>query len=467
MSYLTVSSLKKSCQYLVFLVPTFLVGCMTPILEQQYHPPLKSFEDEMTQSLNRKLIKDGFEVIPENSVKESGHTYQDISSNLFYLEYKDNGEKYGTKQLDVINRAIATSNKPVYLVVYVNSWHNNANGDVKEQSPDPKYFPYLLARRSFQKLDMNVIGVYVGWRGEQYKYPPFTWLSAESTAKVADVIGKKGHLRADVISLVDSVQMNNHSGHSLIMGKSFGGRILSLAFRDDLAKTKSIKDWPLGDNSLLVTLNAAITADAFDGIHKKMPGTSADLQRPIWLNLTSQDDFVTKWLFPKAPLIGQNLSDDPKGSTNSSKKQAYGHHFPYLSHWVTVASSEIIPSGKVVTKINKTDERPECTKEDTAWFKIPIPVKDACGMNAYKGCVTRHKYEYEKSNRRYVTTLLPLCQGQGINKNLGYMWNFQTDSSVIDTGSGEGRKSSGKHNAFVQTTLGRMLDDMLFTAPEK
>lgn len=472
MSYPTISFSKKSCQYLIFLIPMFLVGCMTQLPHGPYHPSLSDYEAEVEKSRSEMKIVDGMSAVTKDSSEAEGHTYDATYSNRFYLEYDEEGKRFPeTKQLEVINRFITTSDKPVYLVVYVNSWHNNANDDLGEQSPDPKYFPYLLARRNFQNPNMNVVGVYIGWRGEKYKHAPLTWLSAKDRAMVADKIGKEGELRDDIIYLVNSVQQNNPSGYSLIMGKSFGGRILSRAFMDYLSQTKSVKDWPLGDHSLLVTLNPAIGADAFDRIYKKMPGpdlkAGLELQRPLWLNLTSDEDFATSWLFPQSRFIGKNLSDNIDGSAKLRKNQTIGHHFPYLSHWVTVNSSEIVPSEKVATKISKIDKRLECTKEDTPWFKIPIPVKDACGVDAYKGCVTRHEYKYEKSNRLHVTTLLPLCQGQGINKNLGYMWNFQTDSSVIDTGSAEGRKSSGKHNAYVQTTLGRMLDEMLFTAPEK
>ena len=49
------------------------------------------------------------------------------------------------------------------------------------------------------------------------------------------------------------------------------------------------------------------------------------------------------------------------------------------------------------------------------------------------------------------------------------MWNFHTDQSVIGYRPEEAKviKNSGKHNAYVQTILGRMADDMLFTSPEK
>ena len=84
---------------------------------------------------------------------------------------------------------------------------------------------------------------------------------------------------------------------------------------------------------------------------------------------------------------------------------------------------------------------------------------------------TRYLYENKNAksieNRYYTTVLRPLHDNS--NDTLGYMWNFQTDESVIGYSAEEARmiKNSGKHNSYVQTTLGRMADDMLFTTPEQ
>ncbi len=75
------------------------------------------------------------------------------------MEYNEEGKKFhGNTKLDIIKRAIATSEKPVYLVVHANSWQNNANSCV-DPSSDGVGFPHLLPERSFRNPKMNVIGV--------------------------------------------------------------------------------------------------------------------------------------------------------------------------------------------------------------------------------------------------------------------------------------------------------------------
>ena len=452
-------------KYIFISLCCFMMSSCVTIPDQAYHKILCSTEnscskmelDANIKPVTNMVIVNGVSTFREDQVKEeNGDTIEKTSFNLFYLEYDENGQKFeGTKQLDVIKRAIDTSNKPVYLIVYVNSWNNNASID--EPSPDSIGFPYLLARRSFQNKDMNIIGVYIGWNGKKYKHFPANILSVQNRAHVADAIGKKGELRADLTSLANNVQNNTHSGYSLIIGKSFGGRLLSRAFIQDLEQTESVEDWPLGSRSLLVTLNSAIGADAFDNIYKNMPGPNPEsglkLQRPLWINLTSEDDWITKIIFPKARFIGLYLSDNLR----SGNFKTIGHYRKYLSYDISIVN------GKAM------DEKPECNfinerpifEVNQPWFTIPLQ----------NGCDTRHLYENVKTagtdDRYYTTVLRPLWENS--YESLGYMWNFRTDKSLIDYSTEEAKiiKNSGKHNAYVQTTLGHMADDMLFTLPEK
>ena len=114
------------------------------------------------------------------------------------------------------------------------------------------------------------------------------------------------------------------------------------------------------------------------------------------------------------------------------------------------------------------------------WFKIPLqdPTYDQKNRGNAQKNVTSHfcdetRYVYENPNANgmnghyYTTVLRPLYHRS--EKKLGYMWNFRTDQSVIGYSPEEARviKNSGKHNSYVQTILGRMADDMLFTLPEQ
>ncbi|QOD13173.1 hypothetical protein IEE84_02415 [Psychrobacter sp. 28M-43] len=446
----------------------FILSSCATIPDQAYHK-IKCADDtacskaELDVKINpvtNMVVKNGWSVFTsEEVVITDTDQINRTSFNSFYLEYDEEGKKFeGNRQLDIIKHAIDTSDKPVYLVVYVHGWHNNADTSNKKSSFDTTAFPYLLARRSYQYPEMDVIGVYVGWRGAKYKFTPTALLTPLDRARAADFIGKEGEVRDDLVDLVNYVEKSAHSGYSLIMAHSFGSRLLSQAFMDDLANTKSIADWPLGRQSLLVNLNPAIGADAFDEIYSDMPGLGENLQRPLWINLTSKDDDTVKKIFPNARFLLQDLSGKPYSGVNDT----IGHYMPYLSHEVTVH--------------NKIDKNAECNfineeqilNNEKPWFEIPVRVGEEVV------CATRHLYLNKQSrnneSRYYTTVLRPLYENPTkiTERNLGYMWNFRVDESLIDHSDLEKEHSkNGKHNAFVQTTLGRMLDDMLFTPPEK
>ncbi|MDN3448092.1 hypothetical protein QL886_10625 [Psychrobacter sp. APC 3281] len=452
----------------------FILSSCATIPDQAYHKIACANPDACSKAeldsyidiepKNDYVVMNGWSILKRGKDKVEEDKVEETSFSIFYLEYNEDGEKFeGNRQLDIIKRAIETSDKPIYLNVYVNSWHNNAN--TKESSkitPEAKYFPYILARSSFRNPDMNVIGVYIGWQGEKYKYSPTKWITPKSVSDIADRIGGKGHLRADIISMVNNVQRNPHSGHTLIMGKSFGARLLSKAFINDLVQMKSIEDWPLGSRSLLVNLNPAIGANAFDKVFKNMPGKGSDVQRPIWLNMTSEDDKATNWIYSSARLIGQNLSDESVEIGMDKTHKAIGHYMPYLSHWVTVNKKNVLYGNK------------KCSPTSQKWFEIPLRDPNQDSQDEQTRICDETRYLYKNNldidgDTHYRTTIFKPLYYTAANdaENLGYMWNIQTDKSVIANGSADSIFSKGYHSADVQTILGRMLDDMLFTPPEK
>lgn len=389
-----------------------------------------------------------------DDLKSRGEDRKTPEYKLFYLEYDEKGHKLeDNRQFDLIKRAVETAEKPVYLIVFIHGWHNNASIDRTNRSLDTTGFPYMLAKRKFVHNNMDVIGVYVGWRGEKYKYNPAKNLFIKNRALVADSIGKKGELKEDLIALSNTVQEHSASGHALIMGHSLGGRLLSRVFLDEYSRMNNISDWRLGQRTLLVTLNAAIGADAFDGVISKIPNANERVARPLWINITSKDDTAIS-KFSYARYIGQNLSD----GYSLRKNVSIGNYLPYVSHEFAV--------------IHGIDDNPECDiidykiimENNPLWFKLPEPQDGACG--------TRHLYEYDsidlQGKDKHYTTMLKSISNNN-RKPLGYMWNFRTDKSVIDYSVEEAKvsKSLGTHNAFVQANLGRMLDDMLFTPPVK
>ena len=448
----------------------FILSACATISDQAYHKidcldkdTCSDVElDSYINPVTTIVIKNGLSAhkSDEASIEESDKI-KPTTFSLFYLEYDESGQKFeGDRQMAVIRRAIDTSDKPIYLVVYVHGWNNNADTTSAQKEFDTVTFPYLLARRSVQNPEMNIIGIYVGWRGAKYKYSPAKFLKPLDRARVADEIGSYGEVRGDLISLAKRVEKSTHSGYSLIIGHSFGGRLLSRAFINDLAGIKSIDDWPLGSQSLLMCLNPAISAKAFDEVFNKTAKTKASLQRPIWLNVTSKDDFTTRRLYPMARFIGQNLSTEP--STVNQTHKTIGHYEPYLSYELVIADQD------------KLSDTSHCNPDDDSWFEVPSRELKHNNSNnnhqANKAC-SDALYLYgnrsitNEEPRNKMTELIALYEKPA--KESGYIWNIRIDESMLEQGSAESVLRKGAHSADVRAVLGRMLDDMLFTPPEK
>ena len=60
------------------------------------------------------------------------------------------------------------------------------------------------------------------------------------------------------------------------------------------------------------------------------------VHRPLWIHLSSKDDWITKNIFPKARWTGQKLSD-------WGRKYTIGHYMPYVSHSITIERTNSLP----------------------------------------------------------------------------------------------------------------------------
>ena len=460
-------------KYIVVGLCCFILSSCATISDQAYHKidclnkeTCSDVElDTYINPVTTMVIKNGLSAHKSDDASiEKGDKIDPTVFGSFYLEYNERGQKFeGDRQMAVIRRAIDTSDKPIYLVVYVHGWNNNADTTSVQKEFDTVTFPYLLARRSFQNPDMNIIGVYVGWRGAKYKYFPAKFLTPLDGARTADTIGSYGEVRGDLIALAKRVEKSTHSGYSLIIGHSFGGRLLSRAFMDDLADIESIDDWPLGSRSLLMCLNPAISAKAFDKVFNKADENKAGLQRPVWLNVTSKDDFTTRRLYPLARFIGQNLSTEPVSANQTHK--TIGHYEPYLSYELIIAEKD------------KLSDKSHCSPNNDSWFEVPSRESKHNNSNnnshrtqANKAC-SEALYLYGNKSitngkqRSKMTELIALYENPA--REASHIWNIRMDESLLEQGSAESVLRKGGHSADVRTVLGRMLDDMLFTPPEK
>lgn len=371
--------------------------------------------------------------------------------------------------LDTIKKQKESSGRPLLVSVYVHGWHHDASPD----SENRKKYPNMLARYydSLKKINKNdednydVLGIYVGWRGESNKLPLLNSLTIGGRAKVADKVGKDSQLKAELNKIADTMRVDDRN-RMIVMGHSLGGRVLSRAFMSDL-KQGTVQ--PLGERVVITTVNPAIGAEAYLPLYVSN-NVSTESRVPTWVNFTSEDDWATKNTYKFAGSVGllRSHADDSKLCT----KQAVGHYQDYITHRVSVHSCgeencEPMPEAypgywqvkgysffalhydgldhnkeRLYPPVNQCVLMVEEPWTPGRGGDIQMETKGVCGDFA------KHIYTVDKE----AVKKIPMN---------GRLWNIFADKSVFDFSESSFWKVS-THNGYVQTDLTAMLVQLVF-----
>ncbi|AOO82982.1 hypothetical protein [Bosea vaviloviae] len=402
------------------------------------------------------------------------------------LEYRSDvdatAQRWQPQQMEaIVDRiaAIRRGGQQVYLVTFVHGWHHNAQEtrgreDAAPQNRNLRYFKHILAKSVAElaargSRNHRVVGVYVGWNGGDAT----SMLTIGDRARAADRIGTSNDFATDLSRLADAAGSSaaeaGAEGRMLVIGHSFGGRIVS---RFMLRQVAEGRGWaPLGPRTLVSTINPAIGADAFDAL-MALPPADTSLP-PSWVNFTSTDDYATGIVFSTAATIGR-VAIFGYGVTDrvlsASGYQAIGHYRPYVTHRLAidhfkaqekpglglVAVTQRGWPGPCHVALGEETYPPVLDGRRTDWFRIPTGVKTARKAVWFGGreteCVSRH----------YVSTLSTGGdEGRDLHSVPGRMWNVTGDRNLVDA-EGLNDTSTPLHNAFVQTLLTRMLLELTF-----
>ncbi|WP_126312615.1 hypothetical protein [Delftia acidovorans] len=402
--------------------------------------------------------------------------YRETHFQKAYLEYKEDGSPADPPQREAIRNFLRDRDRsrPLFVTVYVHGWHHNANTDTADEGSNAIKFDYLLARIDDSLLrrraDYDILGIYVGWRGERTTTPIATIFSVGDRAAVADKIGsnkKPEGLRSTLQEFAELTRQTHPDSRLLVMGHSFGGRMLSRAFMQDLDRGHA---QPLGSRTVINLINPAIGADAYRRAYAS-ENTSSDSQTPAWINLTSSDDRAAGIIFPLAGRVGLLHPDHADGTI-----QTIGNYYPYITHSIQVV---------------------DCSDPATPTLCAPVPALAAMAGNSIwaPGEDTRqtllfqstvgprktHNYCVQMARHPTSPDVLDKIRQDMSCSNLvaaftednapslkarrvagkGRMWNIVGDSALIEM-----KKTSlfSNHNAYVQTNWTVLMMDVVFAS---
>lgn len=294
---------------------------------------------------------------------------------LGFVEIDDQGQLRDRKQmialLDELYRIAANSN--LLINVFVHGWHHNAApGDSNIEG-----FKKNLSKLSEIENDLNidtrqprqVVGVYVGWRGESIDFPGIRYLTFWDRKNTAQDVGYLGitelFLKLEEISNIKNSLEAIPRSRLIIMGHSFGGaavynataQIMSSRFIDSRLGRTSV-DTAKGFGDLIVLLNPAFEAIQFAPLYDLAQSRCSyfDNQLPRLAILTSRADYATRIAFPAGRIFstlfethntverdecGRPLSLDE----GAADRWAVGHFEPLVTHTLKPATG----SGTVTT----------------------------------------------------------------------------------------------------------------------
>ena len=255
------------------------------------------------------LLSLALSYIPDQAFHVPG---ADIAQQNFHvIEFNDDGEPHNPAQLAGLKARINQSSAKPELLIFIHGWHHSA-------APDDENF--IAFQQFYQQMaqsdaQRNLIGLYIGWRGD--KFDPL-WLDGSTDASsqvealdfptifqrksVARRIGKTGFsaLLDELDVLVNAGQLQRYT----VLGHSLGGAVALHGSKDRISNAiKAGQDNP----NLFILLNPAVRASEYRPMDELL---SVDRQKPAMVVLQSKGDYALKeawnWLRDGERVMGNS-----------------------------------------------------------------------------------------------------------------------------------------------------------------
>src|ERR1700747_2348011 len=249
---------------------------------------------------------------PFNSVRGP----QDGRYKLAFIEFGDQGSMLDPSQLGAALQVIGKAERPL-LFVYIHGWQNNAvSGDVCRF----EHFIDTLSRfPDMREHKINLIGVYVAWRGKNLTIPGLDLLTLWSRKSAGGEVAAQNGCLAAISELALATRAPDKKlHHCVLMGHSFGGLVLgntishsildagSNGVRNsspwDMAVAFNSADSSIGSRQLIAELNYLYKYDekrhAYVARTSLESGVMIQENQPFLIILQSENDQATGAYFP-------------------------------------------------------------------------------------------------------------------------------------------------------------------------
>jgi hypothetical protein len=154
--------------------------------------------------------------------------------HLGVVELDDEGQLYEggqEKQLEPILKLLRE--RPTFLVLFIHGWHNDTSG----KTLDLSRFRSALATNWDGSTDpamVQVVGVFVGWRGTSSRVPGLRHLTYGDRYRTATRIAASPGSRDVFDQLIQATRTHTYGTRVLLTGHSMGGAILEGIYASQL-----------------------------------------------------------------------------------------------------------------------------------------------------------------------------------------------------------------------------------------
>ena len=307
---------------------------------------------------------------PLNSVRGPA----DGRYKMAFIEFGDQGSALDESQRAAALTVIRKAERPL-LFVYIHGWQNDAeSGDVCKF----EHFLDTLSRfPEMREHKINLIGVYIAWRGKDLTVPGLGLLTFWNRKSAGGEIAAENGCLAAISELALAARAPDKKlHHCVLMGHSFGGLVLGNTISHSILDASSTGERNSSPWDMAVAFNSADDSistrqlmSELDHLYKYDPArhayvdrgsapgkvASIDENRPLLIMLQAENDKATGAFFPVgaglANLVGlrYHWTQVPVPGRNGEKvsEGKFETHTPgnnkYLMNYQVVPRGEATP----------------------------------------------------------------------------------------------------------------------------
>lgn len=305
----------------------------------------------------------------------------DGTYHLGFIEFDDQGQLRQREQMQQVvdHMTQQAALNDVILTVFVHGWHHSAApGDdniihFKKLLAELTHSERVAADQQHRK-PREILGVYIGWRGDSIDIPVINDLTFWERKNTAQKVGLQGVTEAllkleQIVNVKNSQDANpkQRDSRMVVVGHSFGGAVVFTAlqqlledryYQTDLNYSRSAK----GFADLTLLINPAFEALRYSTLYdigQQQCRRYWPDQLPRLVIMTSEADLATRYAFPLGRIFStafethddihriQCTKNGKKPITISEWKAdlfTVGHFKPYWTHTLTATPGKTRPA---------------------------------------------------------------------------------------------------------------------------